>query len=98
MKIPDGFVEIEVEISEEGHYKCQVIGHGDNTSCKLEKDDEIINDILEDIGSDEDSGLTDTFYEEEVSPIKKLIVNDVKTGDFKKKREGHTYTGRGVLF
>ena len=44
--IPAGFVEIEYDIGEQDQ-EVTVVGHGPGTGCKLEYDDQILQDIME---------------------------------------------------
>ena len=75
--IPDNYVEIEVEIDDNGGFKRKIIGHGANTSCELEKDDELMNDVLADLGGSDDYDHTDEYYAEKENPIN---VKPIATG------------------
>jgi len=74
MSIPEGFVEVEIEIDEEnGSYKRKIVGHGHKTSCKLERDDELMDDLFEGLGTIDDSDHTDEYYVEKENLIQRLV-------------------------
>jgi hypothetical protein len=61
--IPEGHVLIEVTISEDGSYKEEIVGHGPNSSCTTEDDDQLLQDLFGDLGEDDDWGKTREGYE-----------------------------------
>jgi len=67
--IPENYVEIEVEIDENGNFKRHIVGHGPNTACNMEKDDELMNDVLAELGDVDDNDHTDEYYSEKESSI-----------------------------
>jgi len=67
--IPENYVEIEVEIDENGNFKRHIVGHGPNTSCQLEKDDELMNDLFSELGETDDNDHTDEYYSEKEHTI-----------------------------
>jgi len=67
--IPENYVEIEVEIDENGNFTRKIVGHGPNTGCSMEKDNELMNDLLAELGEVDDYDHTDEYYEGEHDPI-----------------------------
>ena len=79
MNIPEGYVEIEVEIDEkDGSYKRKIVGHGPKTSCKMERDDELMEDLFEGLGPVDDNDHTDEYYSEKENPIKQPMTPNPK--------------------
>jgi hypothetical protein len=77
MKIPEGYVEVEIEIDEnDGSYKRKIVGHGPKTSCKLERDDELMDDLFEGLGSVDDNDHTDEYYSEKEVLIQNPIASN----------------------
>lgn len=87
--IPENYVEIEVEIDDNGNFKRTIIGHGPNTSCNMEKDDELMNDLLAELGGSDDNDLTDEYYSEKQNPItaRPISVENPKTPSENKKNK-----------
>ena len=67
--IPENYVEIEIEIDENGNFKRSIVGHGPNTSCDLERDDELMNDMFSELGETDDNDHTDEYYADKENPI-----------------------------
>lgn len=69
---PPGHIMIECEFDDEGNMKTTVVEHGAGTSCLLEDDDAILEDLLEtevdghygDFGQITDAGRTKEYFEE----------------------------------
>jgi len=88
--IPDNYVEIEVEIDENGNFTRKIVGHGSNTGCAMEKDDEVMEDVLSELGEIGDYDHTDEYYEEKhnpitVRPMKNNCQNSIPQKDVKDK-------------
>jgi hypothetical protein len=83
-KIPSGFVEIEIEIDEDGSFTRKILRHGEGDSCKTQKDDDLLNDIFADLGEVEDYGRTPEYYEKTTCTIQK---STNKTNETNKNQE-----------
>jgi len=62
--IPDGHVEVEITIDENGEFKQEIIGHGGTTSCQNIDDKKLLEDLLGELGEEEDYGKTCEYYDE----------------------------------
>lgn len=67
--IPNNHIEVEVEIDDDGNIKRTIVGHGANTGCHLENDEELLKELFIDIGDVEDSDVTDDHFGQKKNPI-----------------------------
>ena len=62
--VPEGCVEVEVIIDNDGNYKAQILRHGKKTACLNGKDKCILDGLTGDLGEALEWGHTDEHYEE----------------------------------
>lgn len=74
VNIPKDFVEVEILVDENGKLECSIVGHGPNTSCTLEKDDEVLKDLIGNFTDIEDYDYTDEYYGT-LKPIEQVSVS-----------------------
>ena len=85
--IPNNHIEIEVEIDDDGNFKRTIVGHGANTGCHLENDEELLKELFIDVGDIQDSDVTDDHFGQKKNPIKPIASspNNGKKGGKKDK-------------
>jgi len=86
--IPEGHVEVEVIIKDNGTYETKIIGHGPNASCLHEDDDKILQGLEGGIGEASDYGHTNEYYQETAPKIRPQPATSQDEGGFRSPFDG----------